>query len=322
MFRLHNLSNESKIDWLAYNGKLNDKKIFISPCTEESISIGNFIRDKYGFEVRFVDDETHTINPTILKWDEIDYIRGECVFLLTKRAVDMPQGFKRLNVNDADIFGIRHDPLNAQDALLKCLGDNRIKTVLDVGCGKGNHSKIFLEHGKIVTGIDLGWEDFYKINVTDRYKNFTYISDEFESHHFNNKYDLVWCSHALEHQRNIGVFISKIFDCCADNGQVAITVPANGDGIIVYGHISMWNAGILLYNIIAAGYDCSLAAVKTYAYNVSVIVPKMPISNNDDYHFRNVRDYFPNGLKLDDNGLGGIKFDGNIREWNWDHGQR
>ena len=109
MFRLHNLSNESKIDWLAYNGKLNDKKIFISPCTEESISIGNFIRDKYGFEVRFVDDETHTINPTILKWDEIDYIRGECVFLLTKRTVDMPQGFKRLNVNDADIFGI---PLN------------------------------------------------------------------------------------------------------------------------------------------------------------------------------------------------------------------
>jgi hypothetical protein len=82
---------------------------------------------------------------------------------------------------------------------------------------------------------------------------------------------LVWCSHVLEHQPNAGLFLAKLIRDCRDGGILAITVPP-AKTEIVGGHVSLWNAGLLLYRLALTGIDCRDARVKTYGYNVSVIV--------------------------------------------------
>ena len=143
------------------------------------------------------------------------------------------------------------------------------------------------------------------------------INKDFEQVDSQNKYDLVWCSHVLEHQFNVGLFIKRLFDFCEDDGKVAITVPDGRDGFVVAGHVSLWNAGILMYNIIKAGYNCKHAKAKTYAGNVSVIVPKEPIVEESDIYIRDDRGYFPDQYNYGRTRYGDICFNGNIDELNW-----
>ena len=43
----------------------------------------------------------------------------------------------------------------------------------------------------------------------------------------------------------------------------------------------MWNAGLLLYNLVLAGFDCKEAFVCSYGYNVTVIVKKVGVEKLD-----------------------------------------
>jgi SAM-dependent methyltransferase len=87
--------------------------------------------------------------------------------------------------------------------------------------------------------------------------------------------DAIWCCHVLEHQTDPGRFLRKMYRDLPTGGVLAITVPpAKHD--IVGGHVTIWNAGLLLYQLILAGFDCSAARVGTYGYNISIIVEKRP----------------------------------------------
>jgi hypothetical protein len=44
---------------------------------------------------------------------------------------------------------------------------------------------------------------------------------------------------------------------------------------VVDGHMTYWNAGVLLYNLILAGFDCKDARVATYNDEVSVLARKV-----------------------------------------------
>ena len=50
MFRLHNLTIESKIDWLVKNENILDREIVISPWDEYGIKCYNWISQKWGGE--------------------------------------------------------------------------------------------------------------------------------------------------------------------------------------------------------------------------------------------------------------------------------
>jgi SAM-dependent methyltransferase len=124
--------------------------------------------------------------------------------------------------------------------------------------------------------------------------------------------DAIWCCHVLEHQRNVGAFLEKCYRDLRLGGWLAITVPPMKPEI-VGGHLTLWNAGLLLYNLILAGFDCREASVKTYDYNVSVIVRKSPA-------------FIPE-LKMDFGDIEALahcfpvpvcnSFDGNIGSVNW-----
>ena len=186
----------------------------------------------------------------------------------------------------------------AEQALDKVLKMD-FKTVLDIGSGAGQHAYEFLKHGKEITTISL--------------EGYAHITGDYNDQIFYEKFDCIWASHVLEHQRNVGLFLRKCYMDLKNQGIFAITVPP-AKSIIVGGHVTIWNAGLLLYNLILAGFDCSDASVKTYGYNISVVVRKgqdavyRPLTM-DKGDIEKLAHLFPMDVEHG--------FDGNITEINW-----
>jgi SAM-dependent methyltransferase len=193
--------------------------------------------------------------------------------------------------------------------------DIHFQTVLDIGCGIGQHTKAFKEAGYDVTPIDHV-SQFHGVHVMEYGNNKSLLDKNTASLELglgNEYFDLIWCSHCLEHQRNVGAFLDCIYWDLKLGGWLAVTVPPMKNEI-VGGHVSLWNAGLLLYNLILAGFDCSQAKVKTYGYNCSVIVQKVPVELPNNLHYNKndiekLKPWFPNFFYHGVNG--------DIKEWNW-----
>jgi len=187
--------------------------------------------------------------------------------------------------------------INAGEALEACRS-LEFQTVLDIGAGDGCHSAFFRSMGKDVKTCDIYGDHDYLGRYTDL--------------DIGDKFDLIWCSHVLEHQPNVGLFLKQVASNLNDGGYFVVTVPPLKHDI-VGGHVSLWNAGLLLYNLILAGFDCSESKIKTYGYNISVIVKYKPIIlpglKMDFGDIETLSKYFPFDVR---NG-----FDGRIEELNW-----
>lgn len=188
--------------------------------------------------------------------------------------------------------------MNAAEALSRCMQLEGVSTVLDIGSGKGVHADKFRSSG-------------YQVDTVSLKPSATYISDYLELD-FPLKYDLIWACHVLEHQVNPGLFLEKCYRDLDDDGWLVVTVPPMKPEI-VGGHVTLWNAGLLLYHLILAGFDCSDAMVKTYGYNISVIVQKrpfvMPKLVNDCGDIEKLSQFFPFPAEHG--------FHGEIKEINW-----
>ena len=176
------------------------------------------------------------------------------------------------------------------------------KTLLDIGSGDGWHADKFRAAGKNVTELDLNPRRPGVINM--RYEDFN--SDRLMN------FDCLWCCHCLEHQLNVNYFLTKMHRDLKHNGLLAITVPPLKHEI-VGGHLTVWNGGLLLYNLILARFDCSRAMVLRSGYNIMVIVRRneitLPPLVYDASDITRLASYFPPGLKEG--------FNGDIRELNW-----
>ncbi len=185
--------------------------------------------------------------------------------------------------------------------------------VLDLGAGTGSHTGFFEGAGHKVWPVDahpqfddcLQW--FFPVDPT---------TDAL----FEIEFDIVWAAHVLEHSTNPGSFLTHCRWMLKPGGYLAVTVPPMKPEI-VGGHVTVWNAGLLLYNLILAGFDCSQASVKTYDYNITVIVPRSSIVeevamrrhldtlSHDHGDIEKLREYFPLPVSQGFNGV--------IEEVNW-----
>ena len=107
--------------------------------------------------------------------------------------------------------------------------------------------------------------------------------------------------------------VTKVKSLLIDNGILIITVPPLKHNI-VGGHVTLWNMGLLLYNLVLAGFDCSQAKCKKYGYNISVIVRNRTTNLPSDLHMdcgdlEKLSNYFPCEF--------GQNIDGNMVSINW-----
>jgi SAM-dependent methyltransferase len=146
------------------------------------------------------------------------------------------------------------------------------KSVLDIGSGAGEQAAAMRRHGKIVTELDYGRSVYFE----KRPDGGELITGDFMEIEFTQQYDCVIASHVLEHQLNVNAFLKKMHAVLREGGVVAITVPPLKHSI-VGGHLTLWNAGLLLYNLVLAGFDCRNAWVRKYGYNISVVLEKRTV---------------------------------------------
>jgi len=138
----------------------------------------------------------------------------------------------------------------------------RYKTALDIGSGAGVQTEIMRHAGLEVFQVD-------KYSETAEYQV------DFLEHSFENKFDIIYCSHVIEHQRNVGSFLDKIYDCLSDDGLLILSAPKHDANRLVEGHLNCFIMTYFIQHLIHSGFDLSKG--KVLSCNVienAAIVPK------------------------------------------------
>lgn len=203
--------------------------------------------------------------------------------------------------------------MTAEDALEFC-ARLPVRTVFDIGPGSGVHLREFRNRGKEVFALcPHSVEEFEEVTFRGRFPEI--LSTPAWK---GDRFDLIWSSHCLEHQENPQAFLKALHSLCHPQSFLAITVPPRKDRI-VSGHLTLWNAGLLLQHLILAGFDCSRAGVKSYGYNVSVVLPYEPYpetlvrNQRGDIELSRIGRYLPQSIVQDPRG----SYDGWIFESSW-----
>jgi len=115
--------------------------------------------------------------------------------------------------------------------------------VLDIGGALGAHCKIMRNFGLLVDSID-------------KYEKKAEFIGDFNKYKFKTQYDMIYCSHVIEHQRNQGIFLDKIYDLLIEDGDLVISGPKHPAERFVEGHISTTILPVFLQLLIYAGFDC------------------------------------------------------------------
>ncbi len=167
--------------------------------------------------------------------------------------------------------------------------------LLDVG---GNiSSKHFLDFN-----IDLTILDLKQVN----HPEIRSIQAEFCSWQPDAVFDAIWCSHTLEHVKNVGEFIRKMLEVTTDDAVLAVVVPPYKD-LLVGGHINLFTPGTLCYNLVLAKQNLQNAVVIKHLNNIAVFWNRfdwpLPPLKYDKGDLEMLDSMFPKHVYQDINGV-------------------
>lgn len=170
--------------------------------------------------------------------------------------------------------------------LLKLLRDYSFKTVLDVGSGMGEHKRFF--------------ELFQKQVVTCNLQPPADFVGDFLEAPIEGPFDVIWCSHVLEHQRNPGLFLDKMYSLLKDGGILALCLPRHPQERLVAGHFTTWSVVLACQHLIHAGFDCKNISMFS-TYEIGLIVKKNTSALKPSSIVRPweaIKDFFPPTAQL------------------------
>jgi len=208
-----------------------------------------------------------------------------------------------------------------KDAIDKIISFKDWSSFLDIGAGKCQQSNFLKKHtNKNIYTNDLNTESQNCSNIKNSYD----FVGEFQKIEFKDKkFDVVCAIHVLEHVLNVNEFLKKMISVTKENGYLCVVVPIRKP-FVVSGHMSIWNPGLLIYNLVAAGLDCKECMILQKDYEISVIVKANKRDTSKDHLFlcrdtgdlKNLKNYFPKILheSIDDYDC----FDGDIFMLNWE----
>ena len=207
-----------------------------------------------------------------------------------------------MSVEENGIVVERQQSILAYEAVALLLREYQFETLLDVGSCELEHAKIFSAFGKSVTTLDA-------VEAAD-------IEADFLEADISSRYDAVFCSHVLEHQRNPGLFVDKLFDILPDNGILALTTPPECTHFITLSHCNWFNAGMLLYHLVMAGFDCREARILTYGYNTSIVLRKKynGLARRSWAYREELQQFLPSCIDVDPEAC---QYNGAIHALNW-----
>lgn len=122
-----------------------------------------------------------------------------------------------------------------------------------------------------------------------------------------NVFDAVWACHVLEHQRNVGLFLDNIHNILKPEGVLFVSVPPCKQSI-VGGHLTVWNMGLLLYNLVLSGFNVKEGRFKKEGYNIFGVCKKsnipIPKLNMDAGDLELLKEHWPTQYPLKQNTSG------------------
>lgn len=252
----------------------------------------------------------------------------DTVIILTIEKMELVRSFLadlfRGGIKSQNIVILNKGAILAMNAVEYLLTTISSKTVLDIGCGVGLQGRIFEDYGSRVTGLTMSEDERYDGSCISNTINTDFLKWESAE-----KYDVIWCSHVLEHVRDIEGFLLKVKKHVKKGGILAISVPSSEKNILL-AHIHSFNAGRILRYLIGAGFDCRNAKILVEGYNLSVIlenitfIPDMcdlRIIEAEEKGYEEVErllNYLPSSINLVSAPNNVHYFDGEIQELNWD----
>ena len=163
-------------------------------------------------------------------------------------------------------------------ALVEFLGSHsaeiggRFTSTLNIGSGDGIQLQILR---------DAGLEVFQ----LDKYSEKAEFKNDFLDQVFDQQFDIIYCSHVIEHQRNVGLFLDKIYDTLSDDGLLLLTAPKHPADRIVEGHLNCFYITYLIQQLIHAGFDLKAGKVLSCGLvENAVIASKARNFSTDERH--------------------------------------
>lgn len=109
-------------------------------------------------------------------------------------------------------------------ALLRLIPD-KMSSVLDVGCGAGGNASYFFEKGIVVDGITLSEIEAENAQKFMRQVIIFNLENGLPSEIMKNKYDVVICSHVLEHICFPETLLANIREVLGKDGILVVALP-------------------------------------------------------------------------------------------------
>ena len=148
------------------------------------------------------------------------------------------------------------------------------RSVLDIGLGDGGASLFFALNGKSVTAIGLDIDSYKYPRETLKIFNIDIKKTSFGDFETDKKFDIIWASHILEHNLDVGSFLDKCKTLLSKNGWLCIIVPPFKKEV-VGGHLtSGWNLGQLMYVLLVKGFDIKKGHFIKHLYSICGFVQK------------------------------------------------
>jgi SAM-dependent methyltransferase len=114
---------------------------------------------------------------------------------------------------------------------------------------------------------------------------------------YDSTFDIIWCSHVLEHTINPGLMLDKMHSLLNYGGKLCISVPPYKSKI-VGGHLSTgWNLGQLIYVLLSSGFWVKDGSYIENNINVFALVHKkkfiLPTQHYDVGDLELLSNYWP-----------------------------
>ena len=231
--------------------------------------------------------------------------------MLQKRLELLKQHLGQAQLAASDLVPETHE-LPGAAMLAKLLEKHEFDTVLDFGAGWQRRCDTLLASGRSVSAL-LSPET-PPGNVPA--KAIPY-QGTIHSAVLPNTFDCIIAVNVLHQERDPQRFLRRLHDLLPERSLLALTVPALRHPML-QGELSIWNAGLVLYHLVLAGFDCSNVQCLTQEAEISIILEKNAIDPWEEDSPRpplgTLRRHLPQALDFVHEPAW---FNGDIPELNW-----